>query len=240
MKYAITFHVLALLLVYVGVFVVAWPPAQVLCLVITVSFVWVGFIYGLGKPVLFGKTAAGRIRLSSWVLLAPYFLLTRFTLWLYRMLNRRQPALAEVAPGIWFGRRPAAAELAAANVEFAGILDLAAEFPRCDAQVAHYRSLPLLDGLPVGEDELDTAVRWLDEHRSAGPLLVHCALGHGRTGSIVLAWIMHHGLATDVDEAKRQLQGLRPGFDMSRAQLERVKEFVENEGALVSSSGPSP
>lgn len=226
MKYAVTFHVLALLFVYAGVFAVAWLPAQLFCLIFAVTFVYVGFIYGLRRPDLFGKTPAGHLRLSSWFLLAPYLLLTRLTLWLYRATHRRQPPLAEVVPGLWFGRRPSVAELATAKVEFAGILDLAAEFPRCAAPAAHYRSLPLLDGMPVGASELAAGIRWVNDHRLQGPLLVHCALGHGRTGSVIVSWLVLSGASSDVESAKKLLQSLRPGFGMSSAQLQRVQEFI--------------
>lgn len=96
MKYAVAFHALALLLVYTGTFGIVWIPAQVACLATAVSLVWVGFIYGLRQPVLFGKTPAGNVRWSAWLMLAPYFFLTRLTLAIVRLVNHRQPALGLV------------------------------------------------------------------------------------------------------------------------------------------------
>jgi protein-tyrosine phosphatase len=64
---------------------------------------------------------------------------------------------------------------------------------------------------------------WLDKALLEAPVYVHCALGHGRTGTIVIAYLLTRGLEKDVDCALNRLRRSRPGLDINRAQRQFLK-----------------
>jgi hypothetical protein len=225
-KYALFFWLLAIALIALAITQpMLW--LQLAIAYVALTFVLVGCVYALGRPRMFGKTPAGKQSLISWLAFGLFFLLSRLTLSLYRRVNHNQPPLAQVTTGLWFGRRLNAKEAKRVPVEFAGVLDLAGEFPRAPVNAKAYRSLPLLDGMPVSEGDLRTALTWLEETMERGPVLVHCALGHGRTGSVVLVWLLSRGQISTLEEGIARLKELRSGFGISAAQRERLEQFVD-------------
>jgi protein-tyrosine phosphatase len=83
----------------------------------------------------------------------------------------------------------------------------------------------VLDGTPPSAEQLSRAVRWIDEQRARGPVLVHCAAGHGRSATVVLAWLVSCGEFADVETGLANLRRLRPGVALKPRQLARVREF---------------
>jgi protein-tyrosine phosphatase len=178
---------------------------------------------GAGSGLLL-KRATGRRSPLSWLLFAPYFLLSTVTFCLYRLLSR-EPGYVQVAPNLFFGRRLSASEAEA--VGWVTILDLAAEFPagRWERTRPAYRSLPVLDADVPSEEELRSAVAWIGESVSAGPLYVHCALGHGRSACVVIAYLLSVGVVGTVAEGVRRLQSLRSGVRLHTSQLRLLQRF---------------
>jgi protein-tyrosine phosphatase len=189
------------------------------------AFAIVAAAYACGSTRILMKRQNGEQPLWGWLILWPYFLLARFSFWLYRITHRGDPAIAEVVPGLWFGRRMTAREAQAAGIQWAGVLDLAAEFPRARSTSERYLSIPLLDGAVAMNSQLQTAVAWLSEELPRGPVLVHCALGHGRTGSVVLSWLLVNGHIPDAATGVARLSSLRRGFGLSDAQLASVENM---------------
>lgn len=73
-----------------------------------------------------------------------------------------------------------------------------------------YRHLPVMDFQPPSLEQIVEAVNFMEAHRKEGSgVLVHCAAGQGRTGTILAAYLVATGL--DAEEAIRRLRRLRPG-----------------------------
>ncbi|HJL16687.1 MAG TPA: dual specificity protein phosphatase family protein [Sandaracinaceae bacterium LLY-WYZ-13_1] len=105
------------------------------------------------------------------------------------------------------------------------VVDLTSELPRAApfAAVARYRCVPTLDTAAPAPDELR---RLIDELApEPGPVLLHCAMGHGRSATVAAALLIRRGLARDVDDAvarmteKRRRVFLHPA---QRAAVERL------------------
>jgi len=219
---AIKFGLLAFLAAFAG-----WLNSSLLWFAIVLlwmsaAFGLVALAYQLAAPGLLMKPADGRQRWFSIFILWPYLLFAHFSFWNYRLFARTNVAFAEVAPGVWFGRRLLASEVVRAAVPWTSVVDLAAEFGRAPIRVAHYLSLPLMDGSACDSSALLSACDWIDEHVEAGPLLVHCAFGHGRTGSVILTWLLRTGRVTSIDRGIDLLRTLRPSFGISEKQKEAV------------------
>src|SRR4051812_4497109 len=90
-----------------------------------VSLLVMSAAYTLGAPGLLLKRADGRRHPASWVIHWPYHAMSALSLLLFRA--SRRPAYAEVAPGLFLGRRLTSREAAA--VPARSVLDLACELP---------------------------------------------------------------------------------------------------------------
>jgi hypothetical protein len=221
-EYCVTFLILA-----VGCGIVAvslWELfgwVGVLPAYASVSFLVLAAAYAGAGPRLLFKQADGSRSPWAWLLLAPYFALNAITFRLYCLLSR-EPAYAQAAPNVFFGRWLSAREHQEAG--WAGILDLAAEFPAV-WRPARYRSLPVLDGTAPSEQELRSAIAWIHEAMTAGPVYVHCGLGHGRSVCVVIAYLLSVGLVRTVAEGVRLLRSVRPGVRLHPSQRRLLRQF---------------
>jgi hypothetical protein len=234
LRYSVTFLVLAAAFVVVAV--AAWDSvgwAAIVPLYAALSFALLAVAYAGAGPRILLKRPNGRRSAIGWLLLAPYFLLNTLTFGLYRLLSR-EPAYAEVAPNLFFGRRLSAREAEAGG--WAGVLDLAGEFPAGWWQRSRpgYRSLPVLDAAAPTEEELRSAAAWVAQAAAAGPVYVHCALGHGRSACVVIAHLLVSGRVATVAEGVRLLRSLRPGVRLHPPQarlLRRLESKASSRGA---------
>ncbi|NMO14191.1 hypothetical protein HPC49_49825 [Pyxidicoccus fallax] len=232
MKYAAAFTLFTVLLGFLALrlggawLLLLWPAA---------SFSLVALAYGGVGPRLLGKQPDGRMRPWAVLVLLPYLLFTWATWHLARVLSR-EPAHAEVVPGVLVGRRLLSGELPAG---VGTVLDLTAEFiePAGIRRAARYVSLPILDAstLPVGR--VAPVLRELAT--LPGPVYVHCAQGHGRTGMIAAALLVARGDAPDAKTALALIQRVRPGVRVSPAQAHALDELAEALGVPVS-GGTAP
>lgn len=217
MKYGITFIALGGVLAFYAAefrgwfWILLWPAT---------SFFLVGVSYlGLG-PRIFGKQKNGTLAWYSVILLLPYFLFT-WGVWHLLRIVRKEDCYNEVASGLFVGRRAFAHEL---PKEISMVVDLTCEFsePQGVSDVPTYVCFPTLDAsVPPDKDFIrlvDTVANF------SGKIYIHCAEGHGRSGTLATAVLIARGHAADVDEALNQLTKIRPEIRLGkeqRALLER-------------------
>jgi protein-tyrosine phosphatase len=195
------------------------------------ALVWPGVSFGIAAsayigigPRVFGKNADGTMAWYTVVTLLPYLLLT-WLLWHLVRATTSEDCYNEVAPGLLVGRRPLGGEV---PKQVKTIVDLTAEFIECRA-VRHgreYISFPMLDTGTSGNDVFNDIVNRVAE--SSETVYIHCALGHGRTGTLAAAVLVVRGKAATTDEAISQLREVRPRLELSRKQVKFVRRFIEN------------
>jgi len=233
MRYALVFALLAALLAFLGL-VTAGPTNGVsfVALYPAVSLLLMAVAYAFGRPALLGKRSDGGRDWFLRILLGPYLLLTRLSFLLYKLPGRHTPA-SEVIPNLFLGRRLTAAE--AVRYPGAVVIDLAAEFSKVLVlrQPDRYLSLPVLDATAPTEEQLNTAVRWIESHIPDRPVFVHCALGHGRSASVVVAYLLQTGRVGSVRDGLRLLRQGRPGVGLSASQ----RQLLERRHAARNPSG---
>lgn len=196
----------------------AWPG-------VSVFYVGCGYL-GLG-PAVFGKDARlGRLTPWRLALVGPY-LAVAWTLWQLKSRLFGERAHDEVAPGILVGRRPISARELPEGARL--VVDLTSEFPRSSwtSSVERYVCVPTLDTAAPTERELRALVDELAEE--AGPIFVHCAMGHGRSATFAAALIIRRGLARDVDEAVALMKRARPGVHLHAGQRSVVARLASEK-----------
>lgn len=181
-----------------------WPAAVMFAL-------WL--VYLTDAPRALGKRADGTLAPIAWIVWGPVFAYQ----WIAHEVVRRfsdEPVATEVAPGVWVGRRPRPGELPAG---VAAVIDLCAEFAAAPAvrRGGNYMSIPTLDARAPSPAEL---VRIIEAATAAhGPVLVHCALGHGRSATAAAAILVRRGEAT-LDDVEAKLRAQRPKIALNARQ----------------------
>ncbi|MED5463479.1 MAG: dual specificity protein phosphatase family protein [Myxococcota bacterium] len=180
------------------------------CLLCGLSFLSVG-------PAIFNKSETGQIPPLRMFILAPWRWLYMCTVGLQRL--RRREAATEVSPGLWLSRRLRPSELPA-GVRL--VVDLCAESPRMEglASEVDYLCLPTLDGCPPAREAFERLVASVNEH--PGPVLIHCAHGHGRSATLMVAVLVRRGVVPDPETAYALLREKRPGVYLHSGQRRLV------------------
>ena len=173
--------------------------------------------------VVFRKTN-GRLPWSVRILLAPYMICARITLHYY---CRGLAPYAEVAPGVWIGRRLTDREASDAIAKgVTAAVDMTAGFPECAPLLAlRYCNIQLLPITVPNLDQLREAVRFVQEQSRHGIVYVHGALGYSRSVGVVAAYLLATGLARSVDEAVGRVRAVTPQTLLDSTWIERLREF---------------
>lgn len=214
--WALKLGLLALLLGLTAPFTGALAPFMLWAAASTGLVAWA---YLTRRPTLFGKTPDGRLRWNA-VPLLPFLALTRLGWWIAVRFSR-EPAWVQVTPDLYLGRWPRRGEL---PPQITRIVDLTAELPGPTERTGRtYHLLATLDG--TGPD-LPATARLLDELLTRdAPTYVHCAMGHGRSATLVCALLLHRKQAASVEEAEAMLRGLRPGVHLNPGQRQTVRRL---------------
>ena len=83
-----------------------------------------------------------------------------------------------------------------------------------------------ISGAPSIE-QLDHIIQFVErENAHSKPVLVHCGEGKGRTGTVLAAYLVYHGLSAD--EAIRMVREKRPGSIENLEQENAIREFEKH------------
>ena len=168
---------------------------------VSVSLSVVAFAYLTGNAAVFQKQADGRLSAAATILLLPYLAGVRLNM-AYWLSGKAKTA--QVRDGVWIG------SVSGISDDLPAVLDVCAEYPRPRYRGA-YRVLPLLDMVAPSENDLVQAASLLEAlRRQHGKVLTCCALGYGRSASVVLTWLLVYGGCRDLAQATAELKQVRP------------------------------
>lgn len=221
MQYAFVFLVVALVCLLEAALIDGWGW---LLLWPALCYLGVALAYGGCGPGLLGKRADGSLAPLAMLFFLP-FLLPTWGVWHLQRLLSNEPACQEITPGLWLGRRLLPGEV---PPQITLIVDLTAEFREPAGVIAEhaYLALPTLDGHVPRTESLRRGIEQVAGH--SGPVLIHCASGHGRSAMVLAGVLLARGLACDVADAERRMQAIRPRVRLSTAQRRRVQAFARS------------
>jgi Dual specificity phosphatase, catalytic domain len=184
--------------------------------------------YAFSWPGLIGKRRDGCLLPSSYLLFWPFHILNYVSLTLFRLSGQSAP-FTEILPGLYLGSRLTPGDARRLfERKISAVLDLTSEFSevRSLREVAAYMCIPLLDRTAPSPAELDAAICFMHEQTRRGPVYVHCALGHGRSATVVLAYLLASGKFANLNDALGHIQTKRPRVRLNPSQLRALQEFA--------------
>ncbi len=193
-----------------------------------------GYLLNRGEIIL--KSSRGRIPLYMKLVLAPVLFAVTVYNRIYRIFDK-SPPFTEVESGLWVGGRVTLAEqglLQQHNIE--AVLDVTAEF---DSPGAHllphkmaYFNIPIFDQQHPRTSQLLLAVQWIGQQRKTGKqVLIHCALGQGRSVIVLMAYLACIHPKKSVDEIFNSVKIKRTTAAPNKKQLELL-EYIRRTQLL--------
>lgn len=200
-------------------------PWRLLWLFGVLNFGLLTLAYTGRNPGIWGKQPDGCLPPVRRLVMLPVHALSLVTFQTMKLFTASRP-FDEIEPGLFLGRRLTGSE--ASLKEFGTVLDLTSEFtePVRLRRATNYLCVPVLDHTPPTPAQLREALDFLTAHQAAGPVLVHCAAGHGRSALVMAAFLLQQHRATNAAEAVIQLQRSRPNVKLNEAQRACLEEFT--------------
>ena len=191
-----------------------------------IAFVLLGIGYMAARPGLLCKRASGRMHPASYAMFWPYHLMSYASLIFFRLA--RVVPFQEIVPGLYLGGWLFPWERARLRKEgIASVLDLTCELGEASflRDVKVYRCIPLLDGTAPTRAQLQAGIDFIREQLPNGPVYVHCAMGHGRSATVVAGYLMATGAVADLPAAVSMIRARRPGIRLNAAQRRSVEQL---------------
>lgn len=177
------------------------------------------------------RKEAGRLPRTSKAVLAPWLVMQHASLIYYR---GQADAWNAVTPSVWIGRQLREPEaIAAVRQGVKAVVDLTGEFSEARAfRRLPYLSLPILDLTAPGPQQLRTAIDFINLHRAAGTVYVHCKIGYSRSAAVVGAWLLDAGLAATPGEAVAMLRAVRPKLVVRPEAFAALQAFHDRDSVM--------
>ena len=206
---------------------------------LTIIFGWTGFsliavssAYLLRYPALFRKREDGAIPFYIRWIFVPFLLGS----WLYNEYTRRTdkvPPLQKIEESLFLGCRMSTQHVDLLNENDIGaILDVTAEFDGLDWTAYQedfaYLNIPVLDHTSPTTEQLLHAINWLDQKIADGQkVVVHCALGRGRSVLVVAAYLLAKHPSLSIDEAMANIQSIRTTARLNKRQRSALAKIQQ-------------
>ncbi|WP_258240019.1 diacylglycerol kinase family protein [Pseudidiomarina homiensis] len=225
----------------VALFVAIYTPfwiAKVVLLWCVVALSLISAAYWFNIAGVFRKRQGGRIPWYIRWLLFPFLAGVSIYNWLAR---RRDNVAAwhEVSDGLYVGRRLFASDVEQLKQEgIRAILDVTAEFDALDwaseeAEMT-YLNLPVLDHVAPSDHQIHEALQWIQhQHDEGRKVLVHCALGRGRSVFMVAAYMLMRTDAKSVDKVLASIQRERSIARLNSLQERALEKFAASNKPML-------
>lgn len=199
----------------------------------SVSFFIIFIAYFIEKPSIFRKTTDGRIPVIINILLWPFIA----GIYVYNAVARKldkTDKMHQISDGLFVGTRLNIHDFTSAEITGVdAIVDMTAEFSALDWGAAAldlaYLNSPTLDHQTPTVEQLKDTITWIDNYISQGKnVVVHCALGRGRSVFVAAAYLLAKYPELNVQQALTKITQVRVQAGLNKKQLQRLIEYYEH------------
>ncbi|MGS2719045.1 diacylglycerol kinase family protein [Paraglaciecola aestuariivivens] len=188
----------------------------------------VAFAYVFKRPQIFRKKHDGSIPFYIRWLFVPFLLGAQ----VYNAWARKQdsvPAIQKIDHNLYLACRLFPADIEELKrLGVRAILDVTAEFDGLDwsayEENLHYLNVPVLDHQSPTEKQIRLAINWLDNQTKKHAVVIHCALGRGRSVFVMAAYLLKKHPQWNVAKALETIHGVRRTARLNRKQLSNLKK----------------
>ncbi|MDO7085198.1 diacylglycerol kinase family protein [Pseudocolwellia sp. AS88] len=231
--FILKYYITGALIAFVLAFAIAPWYFSIILIWLSLSLFSVSAAYVFDAPSIFRKQDDGSIpAYISW-LFFPFFLgVQMYNSWTRK--TDKVPAIQEITPKLYLACR-----LFPSDIEFLknngidAILDATSEFSglnwSANDQKFAYRNIPILDHSSPRTNDLQEAINWIDHQiKSNKGVVVHCALGRGRSVLIVAAYLLAKGKCNNVDDALAYINRIRGTANLNSHQYKKISQMFES------------
>lgn len=143
------------------------------------------------------------------------------------------PSMQKIDDQLYLGCRLTSKDLAKIKAnKITAILDVTAEFDGLDwsqfEDHIEYLNIPILDHSVPTSAQLNQAVNWLHRQvRANKQVLIHCALGRGRSVLVLAAYLVCKNKHRDFAEVLQQIKQVRKTAGLNKWQLRALGQMLE-------------
>lgn len=202
------------------------------------SFFSVSLAYLLNKPTIFRKRSDGTVPIYiRWVFLPFLWSTQLYNTW--ARSNDPVPALQKIDDGLYLARRLFPSDVHDIKSENIGaVLDVTAEFSSLNWVTYQgdidYLNVPILDHSVPSDLQIQRALNWIHTHRKTGrSVVVHCALGRGRSVFMMAAYLLSQNPKSTPDEVMQKVRAIRKTARLNKRQFKRLKRAYNNKLLVV-------
>ncbi|MDN2664886.1 diacylglycerol kinase family protein [Psychromonas sp. 14N.309.X.WAT.B.A12] len=215
-----------------------WLVLKLLFTWVALSLAIVSFAYLFNIPSVFRKNSDGKI--VYWIQWAfiPFMLGIRgYNAWARKYDS--VPAIQKISDDLYLSRRLLPSDLdylKSQNIDC--ILDLTAEFAGLESAMTdkhfQYLTLPVLDHKAPSLNKLRHALCWIDAQRSQSrSVVIHCALGRGRSVFVMAAYLLSQDPELTVDQALADIHSIRSSANLNKRQYKVLTSIHQKQKLLL-------
>ncbi len=205
---------------------------SLLLLWVSLSLTLVSIAYLFDIPSIFRKSQDGKI--VWWIRWAfiPFLLGAKA----YNAWERRHdsvPPIQQVSENLYLSRRLFDSDLEFLEAhDISCIVDVTAEFAGLESAMTdkqfNYLSIPVLDHKAPTLQRLRHAMNWIDSQIACGrSVVVHCALGRGRSVFVVAAYLLSRKPSLSVKSVMQKINRVRSTARLNRLQFKTLQAISE-------------
>lgn len=211
-----------------------WWGLSLVMLWTALSLALVALAYYKNNGRIFRKNSDGRIPKGGRVLFWPFML----GVYAYNYLVRSRsstPSIQQIEPGLYLAARLTPADVEALHqYEVKAVLDVTAEFESLNMSLMgegiDYLNVPVLDHAYPEFSTLLQAVRWIEAQRKKQrAVVVHCALGRGRSVMVMAAYLLARSPQSSIEEVMQQIQSIRRRARLNSTQYRALERYIANQ-----------
>jgi diacylglycerol kinase family enzyme len=199
----------------------------------SLSLLLVCVAYFLDEPRIFKKSDDGAVSNIAQLFLLPFFL----GIQLYNAIARNRdtvPPIQKISEDVFLACRLFPSDLDFLQEQGVNaVLDATSEFNglKWSAKIdhLHYLNIPILDHRAPKDSEVIKAVKWIQHNINSGNrVVIHCALGRGRSVFILAAYLLASRNINNVDEALSLINKTRQTARLNKRQRRALQKIFDS------------